>query len=148
MTVACSILLLLPKFAFLCQRPINLLSSNFLIDFGANFTTVACSHAKLTCKTCKKIAVKNVKNYPATAMFWNLKCSHCAFRFEENIWRKEYIFLNNIFSNYSFQVHHPAIRDDRHPPAHAMASDFSVAWQFLSMGTIGFLLWIKLHALI
>jgi hypothetical protein len=27
-----------------------------------------------------------------------------------------------------------------------MASDFSVAWQFLSKGTIGFSLQIKLHA--
>jgi hypothetical protein len=31
--------------------------------------------------------------------------------------------------------------------AHAMASDFSVTWQFLSRKTIGFLLQIKLHAL-
>jgi hypothetical protein len=29
-----------------------------------------------------------------------------------------------------------------------MASDFSVTWQCLSKRTIGFLLWIKLHALI
>jgi hypothetical protein len=29
-----------------------------------------------------------------------------------------------------------------------MASDFSVTWQFLSKITIGFSLWIKLHALI
>jgi hypothetical protein len=29
---------------------------------------------------------------------------------------------------------------------HAMASDFSVTWQFLSKGTIGFLLWIKILA--
>jgi hypothetical protein len=28
-----------------------------------------------------------------------------------------------------------------------MASDFSVAWQCLSKRTIGFSLWIKLHAL-
>jgi hypothetical protein len=39
-------------------------------------------------------------------------------------------------------------RDDRHLLAHAMASDFSVAWQCLSKRIIGFLLRIKLHALI
>jgi hypothetical protein len=33
------------------------------------------------------------------------------------------------FSDYSFMVHHPVNRDDRHLLAHAMASDFSVAWQ-------------------
>jgi hypothetical protein len=34
-------------------------------------------------------------------------------------------------SDYSFRVHHPADRDDLHLLAHAMASDFSVAWQNL-----------------
>jgi hypothetical protein len=38
-------------------------------------------------------------------------------------------------------------RDDQHLLAHAMASDFSVAWQCLSKRTIVFLLRIKLHAL-
>jgi hypothetical protein len=38
------------------------------------------------------------------------------------------------FSNYSFWVH----PDDRHLLAHAMASDFSVAWQLLSKLTIVF----------
>jgi hypothetical protein len=52
----------------------------------------------------------------------------------------------SIFSNYSFWVHHPANRDDRHLLAHAMVSDFLVAWQFLSKRTIGFSLCIKLHA--
>jgi hypothetical protein len=53
-----------------------------------------------------------------------------------------------LFSDYSFWVHHPVNRDDRHLLAHAMASDFSVAWQCLSKRTIVFLLLIKLHALI
>jgi hypothetical protein len=35
-----------------------------------------------------------------------------------------------LFSDYSFWVHHLVNRDDRHLLAHAMASDFSVAWQF------------------
>jgi hypothetical protein len=34
-----------------------------------------------------------------------------------------------IFSDYSFRVHHLVNRDDRQLLAHAMASDFSVAWQ-------------------
>jgi chemotaxis regulatin CheY-phosphate phosphatase CheZ len=34
------------------------------------------------------------------------------------------------FSDYSFHVHHPVNQDDRHLLAHAMASDFSVAWPF------------------
>jgi hypothetical protein len=34
----------------------------------------------------------------------------------------------SIFSDYSLWVHPPATRDDRHLLAHAMASDFSVAW--------------------
>jgi hypothetical protein len=52
-----------------------------------------------------------------------------------------------IFSNYSFGVHHPVNRDDQHLLAHAMASDFSVSWQFLSKRNIVFFsLWIKLHA--
>jgi hypothetical protein len=51
-----------------------------------------------------------------------------------------------FFSDYSFQFHHPANRDDWHLLAHAMASDFSVAWRCLSKRTIVFLLRIKLHA--
>jgi hypothetical protein len=51
-----------------------------------------------------------------------------------------------FFSNYSFWVHHLVNQDDRQLLAHAMASDFSVAWQCLSKRTIGFLLRIKLHA--
>jgi hypothetical protein len=35
----------------------------------------------------------------------------------------------SIFSDYSFLVHHPANRNDRHILAHAMTSDFTVAWQ-------------------
>jgi hypothetical protein len=35
-----------------------------------------------------------------------------------------------IFSNYSFWVHHPVNCDDQHLLAHAMASDFTVAWQY------------------
>jgi hypothetical protein len=54
----------------------------------------------------------------------------------------------SIFFNYSFWVHHPVNRDDRHLLAHAMASDFSVTWQCLSKRAIFFLLRIKLHALI
>jgi hypothetical protein len=34
------------------------------------------------------------------------------------------------FSNYSFVVLHPVNWDDRHPLARAMASDFTVTWQF------------------
>jgi hypothetical protein len=34
------------------------------------------------------------------------------------------------FSNYSFCIHHLVNQDDRHLLAHAMASDFSVAWEF------------------
>jgi hypothetical protein len=32
--------------------------------------------------------------------------------------------------DYSFLVHHPVKQDDRHLLARAMASDFSVTWQF------------------
>jgi hypothetical protein len=42
----------------------------------------------------------------------------------------------SIFSNYSFWVHHLVNQDDRQLLAHAMASDFSVAWQCLSKRTI------------
>jgi hypothetical protein len=34
-----------------------------------------------------------------------------------------------IFSYYSFWIHHPVNRDDRHLLAHAMASVFSVIWE-------------------
>jgi hypothetical protein len=51
------------------------------------------------------------------------------------------------FSDYSFWVHHTVNPDDWHLLTHAMASDFSFAWQFLSKITIGFWLRIKLHAL-
>jgi hypothetical protein len=44
----------------------------------------------------------------------------------------------SIFFNYSFLVHHPVNPDDWHLLAHAMAADFSVAWQLLSKITIGF----------
>jgi hypothetical protein len=50
------------------------------------------------------------------------------------------------FADYSFWVHHFVNRDDRHLLAHAMASDFSAAWQRLSKRTICFLLQIKLYA--
>jgi hypothetical protein len=53
----------------------------------------------------------------------------------------------SIFSNYSYWAHHPVNWDD-HLLAHAMASDFSVAWQCLSKRTIVFSLRIKLHVLI
>jgi hypothetical protein len=43
-----------------------------------------------------------------------------------------------FFSDYSFRVHHLVNWDDRHLLAHAMASDFSAAWQCLSKRTIGF----------
>jgi hypothetical protein len=42
------------------------------------------------------------------------------------------------FSNYSFLVPHPVNCDDRHLLAHAMGSDYTVAWQCLSKRTIGF----------
>jgi hypothetical protein len=48
--------------------------------------------------------------------------------------------------SHSFRIHHLVNRDDWHLLAHAMTSDFSVAWQFLSKRTIGFSLRIKLHA--
>jgi hypothetical protein len=53
-----------------------------------------------------------------------------------------YIFFGgplwpSIFSDYSFQVHHLVNWDDRQLLSHAMASDFSVAWQCLSKRTIG-----------
>jgi hypothetical protein len=50
-----------------------------------------------------------------------------------------------LFSDYSFWAHHPVNWNDQHLLACAKASDFSVAWQFLSRRTIVFLLWIKLH---
>jgi hypothetical protein len=34
----------------------------------------------------------------------------------------------HLISDYSFWVHHLVNRDDQHLLAHAMASDFSVAW--------------------
>jgi hypothetical protein len=43
----------------------------------------------------------------------------------------------HFFSDYSFRVHHLVNQDDRHLLAHAMASDFSAAWQCLSKRTIG-----------
>jgi hypothetical protein len=51
------------------------------------------------------------------------------------------------FSQYSFLVHHPINPDDRHLLTHAMASDFSVTWQFSQIKHLFLLLWIKLHAL-
>jgi hypothetical protein len=43
-----------------------------------------------------------------------------------------------LFPIILFLVQHPVNQDDRHLLAHAMASDLSVAWQFLSKRTIGF----------
>jgi hypothetical protein len=37
-------------------------------------------------------------------------------------------------------IHHLVNRDDRHLLTHAMATDFSVAWQFLSKRSIGALI--------
>jgi hypothetical protein len=51
----------------------------------------------------------------------------------------------HFFWIFFFCVHHPANRDDRHVLAHAMASDFSVARQFLSKRIIGFSLGINHH---
>jgi hypothetical protein len=34
----------------------------------------------------------------------------------------------SLFSDYSFLLHHPVNKEDRHL-AHAMASDFTVTWQ-------------------
>jgi magnesium-transporting ATPase (P-type) len=41
------------------------------------------------------------------------------------------VLLALHFSNYSFLVHHPVNQDDWHLVAFTMASDFTVAWQFL-----------------
>jgi hypothetical protein len=38
-------------------------------------------------------------------------------------------YFNKQISNYAFLVHHPVNWDDWHLLAHAMASDFAVAWQ-------------------
>jgi hypothetical protein len=48
------------------------------------------------------------------------------------------------FSHYYFLVHHPVNQDDLHHLAHAMASDFTVAWQFLRWEQLIFLVRIKL----
>jgi hypothetical protein len=34
------------------------------------------------------------------------------------------------FAKYSFLVHHPVNLDNQHLLVHALASDFTVAWQF------------------
>jgi hypothetical protein len=52
----------------------------------------------------------------------------------------------SIFPNYSFLVQHPVNWDDRQLFAHAMASDFTVTWQFSKREHFNFLLRIKLHA--
>jgi hypothetical protein len=56
------------------------------------------------------------------------------------------IIENDEKTDYSFCIPHPVNRDDQHLLAHALASDISVTWQFLSKRTLGFLLRIKLHA--
>jgi hypothetical protein len=38
----------------------------------------------------------------------------------------------SIFPDYSFLVYHPLNQDGQHLLAHAMASDFTVAWQFIT----------------
>jgi hypothetical protein len=48
------------------------------------------------------------------------------------------LLLGPPFSDFSFRVDHLVNRDDRQPLAHAMASDFSVAWQCLSKRIIVF----------
>jgi hypothetical protein len=52
----------------------------------------------------------------------------------------------SIFSDDSLLVHHPVNRDDLNLLAHAMASDFTVTWQFSQRKQ--FFIRIKLHALI
>jgi hypothetical protein len=49
-----------------------------------------------------------------------------------------FFLLGPPFFQLFFLVHHLVDRDDRHLLAHAMASDFSVAWQCLSNRTIVF----------
>jgi hypothetical protein len=49
------------------------------------------------------------------------------------------LLLGPPLFNHSFQVHHPVNRDDQqHLLAHAMTSDFSVEWEFLTKRAIGF----------
>jgi hypothetical protein len=56
-------------------------------------------------------------------------------------------YLALHLSDYSFLVHHPVNQDDRHLLAHAMASDFTVAWQYSQREQwFCFLLRIKLDA--
>jgi hypothetical protein len=50
------------------------------------------------------------------------------------------------FSNYYILVHHSVNGDDRQLLAHAMASDFTVAWQFSQRVHLFFSLQIKLQA--
>jgi hypothetical protein len=39
----------------------------------------------------------------------------------------------SIFSDFSFLVHHPVNQDDRHLIARAIASDFTVEWQYFHL---------------
>jgi hypothetical protein len=48
------------------------------------------------------------------------------------------LFSSSALHFYSILVHHPVNRDDWHLLARAMASDFTVAWQFFSKRTIVF----------
>jgi hypothetical protein len=52
-------------------------------------------------------------------------------------------FLFNLFGSTI-----PVKRDDLHLLAHAMASDFSDAWQFLSKRTIGYVHALKVRAIL
>jgi hypothetical protein len=45
-----------------------------------------------------------------------------------------------FFPDYSFLVHHPVDWEDRQLLSHAMASDFTVTWQFYSKITIVFII--------
>jgi hypothetical protein len=55
------------------------------------------------------------------------------------------LLLSPPFFRLFFRVHRPVDRDDWHLLAHAMASDFSVAWQFSQREQLYFLLRFKFH---
>jgi RimJ/RimL family protein N-acetyltransferase len=46
------------------------------------------------------------------------------------------LLLGRLLSEYFILVHHPFKPDDRHLLAHAMASDFRVAWQYYAKPTL------------
>jgi hypothetical protein len=98
----------------------------------------------LKCLLCSKFLIAGGRSFFSERILF-----YAARQSDRRAFAKPLVLLGPpFFSIIIFLLNHPVNRDDRHLLAHAMASDFVVAWQFSQREQLVCSSWIKLHVLI